>query len=853
MINLLTSFNDIEDGAAGLVYSVQTNTNPSLVTTSISGGNLTLAYTANGNGTANITIKGTDTGSLYVETTFTVTVNAVNDNPVTTGILNVTVNEDSANTVISLLTFFNDIEDGAAGLVYSVQTNTNPSLVNTGISGGNLTLAYTANANGSANITIRGTDSGGLYAETTFTVTVNTGSDAPTTTGISNVTVNEDSANTVINLLTSFNDTEDGAAGLVYSVQTNTNPSLVNTGISGGNLTLAYTANANGSANITIRGTDSGGLYAETAFTVTVNAGSDAPTTTGIANVTVNEDSANSVINLLTSFNDVEDGATGLVYSVQSNTNPSLVNASISGGNITLAYTANGNGTANITVRGTDKGGLYAETTFTVTVNAGSDTPTTTGISNITVNEDSADTVINLLTSFNDTEDGATWLVYTVQSNTNPSLVTTGISGGNLTLSYTADANGTANITVRGTDKGGLYAETTFTVTVNAGSDTPTTTGISNITVNEDSADTVINLLTSFNDTEDGATWLVYTVQSNTNPSLVTTGISGGNLTLSYTADANGTSNITVRGTDKGGLYAETTFTVTVNAGSDTPTTTGISNVTVNEDSANTVINLLTSFNDTEDGASGLVYSVQSNTNPSLVNASISGGNITLAYTANGNGTANITVRGTDKGGLYAETIFTVTVNAINDIPAISDIKDQATDEDIPAGATVFTVGDIETPAGSLILSAIFSNQTLLPDANISFGGADANRTITMIPAANQNGTATITVTVNDGTVSVSDTFVLTVNPVDDAPVILNPVADVIVDEDASDTVINLSNLFTDIDNDVTAIIRAVKSNSNPLLLSAKIEGDILTLNYSPNQNGTAEIIISGTSKRTDC
>ncbi len=704
VINMLTSFSDTEDGT-GLTYSVQSNTNPGLASAAVSGGNLTLSYTANGNGSANITVRGTDSGGFYAETAFTVTVNAVNDNPATTGISNITVNEDSANTVINMLTSFSDTEDGT-GLTYSVQSNTNPGLVSAAVSGGNLTLSYTANGNGSANITVRGTDSGGLYAETAFTVTVNAGDDNPTTSGISNITVNEDSANTVINMLTSFSDTEDGT-GLTYSVQSNTNPGLVSAAVSGGNLTLSYTANGNGSANITVRGTDTGGLYAETAFTVTVNAGDDNPTTSGISNITVNEDSANTVINLLTSFNDTEDG-TGLTYTVQSNTNSGLVNASISGGNLTLSFTANGNGTANITVRGTDSGGLYAETAFTVTVNAVNDNPATTGISNITVNEDSANTVINLLTSFNDIEDG-TGLVYSVQANTNPGLVSAAVSGGNLTLSYTANGNGSANITVRGTDSGGLFAETTFTVTVNAGDDNPATTGISNVTVNEDSPNTVINLLTSFSDIEDGSAGLVYSVQSNTNTGLVSTGISGGNLTLSYTANVNGSANITVRGTDTGGLFAETTFTVTVNAGDDNPTTSGISNITVNEDSANTVINLLTSFNDVEDGT-GLTYSVQSNTNTGLVSTSISGGNLTLSFTANANGTANITVRGTDSGGLYAEAAFTVTVNAVNDTPVISSILNQSIEEDTSTPLINFTVSDPETPAENLILSAVSSD-----------------------------------------------------------------------------------------------------------------------------------------------
>ncbi|MBK7455209.1 MAG: hypothetical protein IPJ46_16240 [Anaerolineales bacterium] len=59
-----------------------------------------------------------------------------------------------------------------------------------------------------------------------------------------------------------------------------------------------------------------------------------------------------------------------------------------------------------------------------------------------------------------------------------------------------------------------------------------------------------------------------------------------------------------------------------------------------------------------------------------------------------------------------------------------------------------------------------------MPNGNISLGGSGANRTASIMPASNQSGTATITVSVMDGsTVTTSDTFLLTVNPVNDVPV----------------------------------------------------------------------------------
>ena len=61
-------------------------------------------------------------------------------------------------------------------------------------------------------------------------------------------------------------------------------------------------------------------------------------------------------------------------------------------------------------------------------------------------------------------------------------------------------------------------------------------------------------------------------------------------------------------------------------------------------------------------------------------------------------------------------------------------------------------------------MSKSSNNTTLVPNANIVLGGSGANRTVTVTPAANQTGSATITITVSDGTNSASDSFVLTVN-----------------------------------------------------------------------------------------
>src|SRR4029077_6163806 len=144
-----------------------------------------------------------------------------------------------------------------------------------------------------------------------------------------------------------------------------------------------------------------------------------------------------------------------------------------------------------------------------------------------------------------------------------------------------------------------------------------------------------------------------------------------------------------------------------------------------------------------------------------------SGANRTVTVTpaANAFGTATITVTVND-GTTSTSTTFGLTVTSVNDAPTITAIADQTTLEDTATSALAFTVGDVETPAGTLTVSGTSSNATLVPNGDITFGGGGAHRRVTGTPAANAFGAATITVTVNDGTTSTSTTFGLTVTSV---------------------------------------------------------------------------------------
>lgn len=141
-----------------------------------------------------------------------------------------------------------------------------------------------------------------------------------------------------------------------------------------------------------------------------------------------------------------------------------------------------------------------------------------------------------------------------------------------------------------------------------------------------------------------------------------------------------------------------------------------------------------------------------------------------------------------------------------NDAPTISDIANQSTTDGVATSAIAFTVGDLESTPASLTVSGSSSDQTLVPNASITFGGSGASRTVTVTPAAGQEGTATITVTVSDGTATATDTFTLTVGPANGAPMIsdiddmsvrrwdpTDPIAFVIADAETAATSLTVS------------------------------------------------------------
>jgi hypothetical protein len=759
-----------------------------------SGANRTVTVTpaAGQTGTATITVTVSDS-QLNTPTSFQLTVNSSNTAPTITTIANQTVNEDSATSALAFTV--GDAETAAGSLTVS-GTSSNTSLVPNanivfGGTGANRTVTVTPalNQSGTATITVTVSD-GQLITPTSFVLTVNAVNDAPTITTIANQTTTTGTA--VGPLAFTVGDAETAAGSLTVS-SSSSNTSLVPNanivfGGSGANRTVTVTpaAGQTGTATITVMVSD-GQLNTPTNFLLTVN---NAPSTAGLVAAYSFNAGSGTTVSDSSGNNNTGTLGSGITWTTQGKNGSALV---FNGSSlVTVSDTASLNFTAGMTLEAWVyptvtlsgwKGVIIKEGTsqFSYFLYANANANNQAGMVNVggeRIVYGGSALAVNTWTHLAATYDGAMLRLYVngVQIAAQSQSGAIGVFAGPLRIGGNASLGeyfqGRID-EVRVYNRALTQAEIQTDMNTPIGNTTntaPTITAIANQTTT--SGVSVGPLAFTVGDAEAAAGSLTVSGTSS-NTSLVPNanivfGGSGANRTVTVTpaAGQTGTANITVTVSD-GQLNTPTSFQLTVNSSNTAPTITTIANQTVNEDSATNA--LAFTVGDVETAAGSLTVS-GSSTNTTLVpNGNIvfggSGANraVTVTPAANQFGTTTITVAVSD-GQLSTPTSFLLTVNAINDAPTITAIANQTTVSGTAVGPLAFTVGDVETAAGSLTVNGTSSNTTLVPNANISFGGTGANRTVMVTPSAGQSGTATITVTVNDSQASTPTSFLFTVN-----------------------------------------------------------------------------------------
>jgi Ca2+-binding RTX toxin-like protein len=782
-----------EDGATNLVYTFTRSDSSGELTVNFSvGGTATFStdYTQSGaatftpptgtvtfaDGSLTATVTVDPAADLTVEADETVILTVVAGTGYTVGVpasATGTITNDDTDVSVAVAPL-STTEDGAGNLVYT--------FTRTGVTTGALTVNFTINGtatfstdytqtgattftpptgtvdfaagSSTAIVTVDPTADNTVEPDETVILTVASGTgynvgapsaatgtitndDSSVSVAVAPSTVDEDGAT---NLVYTFTRTGSTAAGLTVNFSINGtatfNTDYTQTGATAFTPPTGTVDFAAGSstATVTIDPTADATTEADETVILTVAAGTGyevgAPdSATGTIN---NDDNAVSVA--VSPLAADEDGATNLVYTfTRGDSNGELtVNFSIGGtATFNTDYTqtgaatftpptgtvtfADGSLTATVTIDPSADSTVEPNETVILTVTAGAGY--TVGVpASATGTITNDDTAVSVAVSpLSVTEDGAGNLVYT--------FTRTGVTTSALTVNFSI--NGTAAFSTDYMQSGAAgFTPPTGTVTFSAGSSTATVTVDPTADGAAEADETVILTVTAgtgynvgapnsatgtiLNDDtevsvavapssvlEDGPTNMVFT--------FTRTGIISGPLTVNFSVG--GTAAYAPPGgdyqTDNPLTFSTTSGTVTFLAGSSTATVTadpfGDADLEANE----TVILTLTA------GAGYTVGSPNSATG-TILNDDNQPPTIVVGYGQCGSGS-------------------TGTMNLL--------------------------VNDVETPAGSLILSATSSNTAVVPLGNITFGGSGANRTVT-ISAITKNSVAfsDVTITVFDGT-----------------------------------------------------------------------------------------------------
>ncbi|HHG3289282.1 TPA: tandem-95 repeat protein [Vibrio parahaemolyticus] len=818
-IDVLVNDSDVEGDA----LSIQSASVPKEQgTVEVVDGKLVFTPAENFNGEATISYIVTD-GDLTDEAKVSVTVTPVNDSPVAVDDTT-SIQEDTAVT-IDVLTNDTDVD----GDKLSIESASVPKEQGTvEVVDGKLVFTPAENFNGDAEITYTVTD-GELTDEAKVTVTVNPVNDMPTikVDAVESITEDAVSTDTVLATLT-VRDTDTPEDQLTVSLENNSNGYFVLVGNEVKLTQAGVDAVNNDELNLkdlTISASVSDGINptASDSDSLIVNRVNDAPTVENtIADQVLSEDFASYTIDLNDAF---KDSDSALEFSVSGNSN---VLVSIENGIATISPTADWNGSETLTFTATDPSGESVSQTVNFTV-----APVADIVADKTTVVEDTPTIIKVLG--NDTFEGDDKVV-SLDTNNGPANGTVSVNpDGSVTYTPNDNYHGADSFTYIVTS-GGVSESTTVNVDVTPVNDAP----VAKDDIATTQEDTAVTIDVLPNDTDiDGDTLRIDSASVPSDQGTVE--IVDGKLVFTPAENFNGDAEITYTVTD-GELTDEAKVSVTVNPVNDAPTikVDAVESITENAVSTDTVVATLT-VRDTDTPEDRLTVSLENNSNGYFV---LVGDEVKLTQAgvdAVNNDELNLkylTISASVSDGVNstANDSDSLIVNRVNDAPVAKD--DIATTQEDTAVTIDVLPNDSDVDGDKLSIQS-----ASVPEAQGKVEIVDGKLVFT--PAENFHGDAEITYTLTDGALTDQATVNVTVNAVNDTPVVESNLADQTLAEDFTPYTIDLNTAFSDVDNVDGELTFSVSGNSNVLV---SIENGIATISPTADWNGS-EIL---TFKATD-
>ncbi|MEN9358777.1 MAG: hypothetical protein RL095_312 [Verrucomicrobiota bacterium] len=633
----------------------------------------------------------------------------------------------------------------------------------------------------------------------------------------------EDAAVNGFDLAAYFND-PDGDT-LSFEIVSNDHPEILNASASGSTLNFQPKPDAFGQALVRLRAS-ANGQSVEQDLDFTISPVNDAPVLAQSLPVQeLLEDAAAAQIDLANYFKDVDGDS--LSYQLLGNDHPEHLETSLAGSILSFRPKADANGQATLSLRVSD-GSLNVEVPLTFNISPVDDAPVAAAIPALTVLEDSALATLDLTPYFSDV-DGDT---LTFELVTGASLLNAAVTGNTLHYQPKPDANGSAILKVRASANG-KSADADVVINITPVDDAPVMVqALPAQTVLEDAAPSTLNLVPFFADVDGDS--LSFELTGNDHPEILTASVVGAILHFQPQPDAHGTVTLKVRA-NANGKSVEADLVVTVTPVDDAPVALALPAQTVLEDSAPSTLDLTPFFSDI-DGDS-LSFALVSLDHPETVSANVVGSILHYQPKPDANGVVTLKLRAT-ANGQSVDADLSLTVTPVDDAPVVAQAFPARTLlEDASAVALDLT------PHFKDIDGDILTYEVVSVTAPELLSTSVAGSTLSFQPKPDANGSTIVKLRASANGKSVEADLVVTVTPVDDAPVASAIPAQTML-EDAAVATLDLSLYFKDVDADTLSY----ELVSGDALLTSTLSSS--TLNFQPKAdlNGTATLTLRATA-----
>ncbi|HEY0741867.1 MAG TPA: tandem-95 repeat protein [Chryseosolibacter sp.] len=755
--------NSITVTLAHLTVTDHDNTYPNDFTLTLSPGtNYTLSGTTiipapDFSGTLTVPAVVNDGQASSASFPLSITVNAINDQPVITGQASLTTTENTPLTLaLSDFTVTDPDNSYPTGFALAISPGANYNVSGT-------TITPVAGFSGTLSVNVSVNDGSTPSAAYAASVTVTAVNDPPVITGNNPVSVAEDNSLTIqlANLIVT--DT-DNAYPTGFSLTVLPGSDYVVTGN-----TVTASANFNGTLSVGVYVNDGTASSATYALPVTVSPVNDAPQITGQQSVATSEDQ--SITIELSHLLVTDPDHTSFTLTVFPG-----ANYTVSGNTVTPAMDYRG--ILSVPVQVTD--GELSSNVFQLQVAVAdvNDTPIITGQTPLSTNEDTPVSIslanLIVLDPDNNYPSGFTLAIspgmnYTVAGNT---------------ITPAMDFNGTLNIGVTVNDGSSTSAPFVFQIQVGDANDPPVITGQSPLSTSEETPLT-LNLGN-----------LTVTDPDNAYPTGFTLQVAPGenytvqDAVVTPAPDFVGTLTVAVRVNDGVNNSPNFNLSIQVNAVNDAPSFNAIANQSVLENGTPAVVRISGISKGPGEDDQELTFTAQSGntaviSNPTITYSGGSSARLTYSLLPDASGVVTITVTAVDNGpsgapheNTYTST-FQVNVVEVNKAPTLDDPADLTLPED--AALTSVNITGITSGAGetqTLSLEVTTDKPALFETLAVVYTSPQASGTIQVKPAPNAFGSATVTVRVVDNGSNtapsinfVQQTFTITVQPINDLPV----------------------------------------------------------------------------------